>query len=227
MKQGLHPLVMIGLVAAVDAVRPRAPDLDTVARDHRRLQCPDRARHRGAGAHRQRVVRPGPVLRGGWLWRGADRQRLGHHRRGGAGDHRRRLRRSARPRDRPADCPLQRHLLRHADAGAVDGVLWRAGQIDRARRLGRLQCRAAEPVRHGLHRSARGGFHAVCRLGCHDRACRHRRDHPVPVRARPCQPRGSRKQFARRVSRHLGQPGRHRSTSSSPRFLPAPAARLP
>ena len=54
--------------------------------------------------------------------------RLGPYRRGGASDHRRRLRRPARPRDRPADRPLQRHLLRHADAGAVDGALRRAGQ---------------------------------------------------------------------------------------------------
>ena len=68
------------------AVRPRAADLDAVAGDGRRLQRADRARHRGAGAHRQRVVRPRVVLRRRRLRRGADRQRLGHHRRGGAGD---------------------------------------------------------------------------------------------------------------------------------------------
>ena len=42
-----------------------------------------------------------------------------------------------------------------------------------------------------LHRSAGGRLHAVCRLGHRDRLCRHRRDHPVPVRIRPCQPRGA------------------------------------
>ena len=72
--------------------------------------------------------------------------------------------------DRSVDRPLQRHLLRHADARAVDGAVRRAGQIDRARRLRRLQRRTAEPVRHGLHRPARGGLHAVCGLGGHDRA---------------------------------------------------------
>ena len=97
--------------------------------------------------------------------------------------------------------------------GAVDGVLRRAGEVDRARRLRRIQCRAAEPVWHELHRSARGRLHAVCRLGHRDRLCRHRRDHPVPVRIRSCQPRGARKQSARRISRASRPTGSYRSTS--------------
>ena len=83
-----------------------------------------------------------------------------------------------------------RHLLRHADAGAVDDAVWRAAQVGGARRLRRIQCRPSQPVRHGLHRYARGGFHAVCGVGGHHRPRRHRRDHPVPLRAWPRQPRG-------------------------------------
>ena len=79
-------------------------------------------------------------------------------------------------------------------------------KIHRARRFGRLQCRTADPVRHELCRSARGRLHAVCRVRHHDRLCRYRGDHPVPVRVRAGQPCRSRKQSARRISRPLRQP---------------------
>ena len=179
--------------------------MDAVTRHHRRRQCADLAWYRGAGANRQRFVRPGAFLRGRRLQRRPDRQCLGSYRCGRAGDHRCGMRRPARPCDRPSDRALQWHLLRHADAGAVHGVLRRAGEDHGARRLGWLQRRQADPVRDELYRSTRSRLHAV-RRGCHhDRLCRHCCDHPVPLRIRAGQPRGSREQFARRVSRPLGQ----------------------
>ena len=49
---------------------------------------------------------------------------------------------------RAAAGALPRHLLRHADAGAVDGAVRRAGEDRRARRLRRLQHAPPDAARH-------------------------------------------------------------------------------
>ncbi len=206
MRKDLHPLVMIALVAAVTLFGRVLPtwtlSLATIAASNALIAL-------GIVV----LARTGNVSFGQGLFFAAGGYGValianasGSHRRGGAGDRRRGLRRPARAGDRAVDRALQRHLLRHADTGAIDGVLRRAGEIDRAWRLRRVQRRTAKPVWHELHRSARGRLHAVCRLGHRDRICRHRRDHPVPVRIRSCQPCGPRKQSAGRISRPLGQP---------------------
>jgi len=64
MKQWMHPLVTILLESSTTLFGRVLPtwtlSLATIAG----LQCPDRAWHRDPGAHWQRVVRPGPILRG-------------------------------------------------------------------------------------------------------------------------------------------------------------------